>query len=132
MPRPTKELRKLSCILTDAECVKCSQQLTDEMDAIDREESDLAEYKKGYGFRIEQITGRMNELRTKIGTGREFRDVECSIEWDFTKKKKIVTRKDTKEVVSTTPISEEECQEELKLKDAAKKPIEKKEKVEKE
>ncbi len=120
MARLEKETIKLSCILTDPERIKYSQQLAEAIQERGREEDDLKSYKSSAKFRQDSIDGRVNDLTTKISTGKEFRDVECEIVWDFKKREKTWKRKDAKEVVRTARITDEELQEEIRFQDAQK------------
>lgn len=54
-------------------------------------------------------------MTEKVNSEKEFRFVECEIEYDFKKGTKTYRRKDTWDVHKTEPVTEEERQEELEL-----------------
>ena len=72
---------------------------------------------KRYKSEIETCKAEVARLRDQISTGKEYKDVECMIQYDFeVKKEKVYIRKDTGEMVRMIPLTERELQEELDLR----------------
>lgn len=57
----------------------------------------------------------IENLSLKISTGKEYRDVDCSVTFDQKLMKKFITRMDTGEVVETTKLTTADLQEELEF-----------------
>lgn len=111
MQRPVRSVEVLACVLTNEEKIKKSQEMCNAHQKIDELELDLEGIKKRFKSDIEGNEKIVLELRQQISTGKEYREVECSIVWEFDKKKKIYVRNDTAETVREVPISEHELQE---------------------
>lgn len=73
------------------------------------------ETKAAFKAQKERLQGEINDLLNQLRSGKEWREVEVSIEKDLKQRLEITTRLDTGEVVSTRPLGAEEMQGELKL-----------------
>jgi hypothetical protein len=111
MQRPVRSVEVLPCILTDEEKITKAQEMCNAHQKIDELELDLEGIKKQFKSDIEKLEKVALDLRQQVSTGKQYKDVECSIVWDFDEKKKVYVRNDTGEVVRETPISEHELQE---------------------
>jgi hypothetical protein len=109
--RPVRSVEVLPCILTDDEKIAKSQEMCSALSKVDSLELDLEGIKKRYKSDMETYEKIALDLRQQVSTGKQYKEVECSIVWDFDKKKKIYVRNDTGEVVHDVPISEYELQE---------------------
>lgn len=69
---------------------------------------------------IQVNEGKISKYAELVHSKKEYRSVECAIEWDFKKKQKRIVRNDTGEVVRTTTVTEAEMQEELGVPDKVK------------
>lgn len=120
MQRQTRSVDPLPCKLTVEELIQKGVELCDMHTKAEQLEKEFDGIKKHYKSQIEDAEKKVLEMRDQIQTRREYRQVECSIAYDFDdKKKKVYYRNDTGEIVREVPISEHELQEELKLREEA-------------
>lgn len=94
--RPTRTVETLGCKLTNDELLEKGDRLSNILTEI---ENRLAE---------------KNILKDQVLSKKEYREVECSIEYDWEKKVKRVIRTDNYVVVREAPINEFEIQEYMK------------------
>jgi len=113
--RKTKEKLTLECILTDQEKLVYSKQLAENLSKKQRAEDTLKSFKTQKTAEITGLDAEINLKVDKINSGREYRDVECAIFWDWDRKVKVWTRTDTGEVAKEDIIEEHEWQEEAEL-----------------
>jgi len=113
--RKTKEKLNLECVLTDQEKLAYSKQLAENLSKKQRAEDTLKSFNTQKKAEIAGLDAEINLKVDKINSGREYRDVECTIFWDWDRKVKVWTRTDTGEVAHEDIISEHELQEEADL-----------------
>lgn len=112
--RPTRSVETLSCRLSNDELLSKSDEIANVLSEIDSKEDEISGLKKFYKSEVEKLDQRKNILKDQISTKRAYREVECSIEYNFDKKIKMFVRMDTGEIVREVPIAEHECQEYMK------------------
>jgi hypothetical protein len=116
--RPVRAVETLPCKLTTDELLQKGVAIADAHAKMAELEKGLDGIKKHFKAEIETCEKDIQKLGTQLQTGKEYRDVECSITYDFDDKKiKTYTRNDTGEVVHEYPISETDLQEELKFRE---------------
>ena len=106
---------RLECTLTDKERLAYSKLLAEEISAKKRAEDELERFRKQQNATISGNDAQINLLSEKLNTGREFRDVECTIELNFATNTATITRNDTGELVKERPLKESERQESLEV-----------------
>lgn len=111
--RKTKENLHLECVLTDQEKLDYSKQLSENVSKKTRAEEHLKSFQTQIRAEITACDATINMLAEKLNTGKEYRMIECKIEYDFEKKEKVWIRKDTGEIAQQDIIDEKELQEEL-------------------
>lgn len=114
--RITKEKLYLECVLTDAEKLRYGAEMAELLNKKSRAEDQLKSTSTAIKAEIAAHDAKINDLSGKISTGKERRDVECEINYDWDRKVKSWIRKDTGEVTKEDIIPERELQEELELK----------------
>jgi len=115
--RPTRSVETIPCKLTVKEIIAKSQEQQSHLAKINELEKEAKGMAKYYKGEIEKAEKSVIFLSDQISTGREYREVECSITYDFdSKKEKVYRRVDTGETVRVVPISEFELQEELNFR----------------
>jgi len=90
-------------------------ELLEALSRIEALEKELSEYSKAQREEIKEIEGQVKGLRGSLETGTLPQEVDCSIEYDWEKGVKTITRKDTGEIYDRKPIEDEERQQELSL-----------------
>ena len=111
--RKTKEELHLECILTDQEKLNYSKQLSESVSKKTRSEEHLKSFQTQSRAEITACDATINLLAEKLNTGKEYRGVECEIEYNFETKERVWRRKDTGEIARQDIIPEKELQEEL-------------------
>ncbi len=117
MSRKEREVLTLSCKLNQKELREKSIEHADKLNEIDQLNKEMDDYKKGVKGQIAKLESEENILRDQVASGRVYRPVECTIFWDWEKKKKTWRRTDTNEFVKEEPVTEYELQEEMKLRE---------------
>lgn len=117
MPRQERAVLTLQCVLTDEELREKTIEHTHLLDEIDQLNDDLKSLKKRMMATIAEKEAEEASLRIVVNTGREHRKVECTINYDWEKKKKFFIRSDTGNTANVEPISDFELQEEMKLRE---------------
>jgi hypothetical protein len=75
---------------------------------------------KTHDEKVEKLDSAITHLTRVLCEGWEYRDVKCKVLWNKPKpKQKTIVRLDTGEQVEIVPMTEDECQEELDLKESA-------------
>jgi hypothetical protein len=115
MARLKKDVRPLECILTNEEKLKYSFEMAEYLAKKTAAEARKKSFTAQIGSELAECEEHLSLLGNKIRTGREFRDVECSITYDWDRKVKTWTRNDTNEIVKEDIITEHELQEEAEL-----------------
>lgn len=113
MGRQSKCVEYLPCELTPDELKQYSELMADSWSAKLRAEEQLKSVSTTIKSEIQVAEGKINKCAELVNSKREWRNVECSVEWDFKKKIKKIVRVDTGELVKTHPISDQEMQEDL-------------------
>ena len=111
--RDSKRSINLECILTEQEKLKYAKEMSEHVSKKHRVEDNLKSVSTQLKSEIASHEGSINSLAEKLNSGREYRMVECNVEYDFKKGVKTIIRTDTGEIAKVEEISEEERQEEL-------------------
>lgn len=114
--RLTKETRTLECILTDAEKLKYGAEMAELHYKKSRAEDQLKSIQSAIKADIAAHEAKINDLSQKISTGREYREVQCAIVYDWDRKVKSSIRNDTGEIAHEDIIPDRELQEEMDLR----------------
>ena len=118
MKRQTRAVETLPCKLTTEELLQKGVAIADAHAKMAELEKELDGIKKHFKAEIETCEKDIQKLGTQLQTGKEYREVECSITYDFDDKKiKTYIRKDTGEIVHEYPVSESDLQEELRFRE---------------
>lgn len=115
MARKEKETFYLEVELTPEELRECSNLMADAWRQKSRSEENLKSVSTQIKSEITAAEAKINKYAEMVNSRKEFRDVECRIEWDFTAKVKTYIRVDTNAIVKVVPISESELQEEIEI-----------------
>lgn len=113
--RQTKCKRVLDCVLTDMELIQraktMSQTMNKKVAADDKLKSATTQIKA----EIAQLESEIKSLQVVVSSGKEFREIECKIDYDWDKRIKSVVRTDTGVIVEEDIIPESELQEHFKF-----------------
>lgn len=123
--RRTKELMELDCELSDQQKLATAKelgQIFNRMTGLQRQKAALDKEMKE---KINDLEGQVAGMCETLHNGTERRKVNCKIKYDFKRKKKTWFRDDTKKIVKTLPLSDDDIQEDLKLKGGKDKKAEK-------
>ena len=116
MPLDTKPLtRNLKCMLTQDETRTYGIELARENAAKDEAEERKKEVDAQLKAEIESHSTRALSIARKINNGYEYRDVECTLDCNYTKNSATIRRTDTGEVIETRAMTQEERQMGLNL-----------------
>lgn len=115
MGRKKTEVMKLECILNDKELKDYSKELSKELTDKSRAEDDKKAFNSQMKARIDGHDARISALSEKIGSEKEYRDIECEVVYDWKAKTRSYLREDTGEIAFTDIIPERELQEEMEL-----------------
>ena len=115
--RNTKCTRSLECVIEEEKLRNYAKDLADVTKKKMRMEDQKRSFTKQIGAELEACSAQINLLSDKVSTGKEYRDIECAIEYDWERKEKAIVRIDTGDVVSTDIIKEDELQEHLNLEE---------------
>jgi len=111
MKRPDKENLTLECQLTDTEKLAYSKKLA----YANQRLYHLEDQKKAYNSQIksdmEKSGSEISYLSQAIDSGKEYRDIECTVEYDWIANQMIWIRIDTGEVAKKEIIPKEFLQE---------------------
>lgn len=118
--RLTKVKRNLECTIEPDKLREFSKELSMAVKKIEGLTDDKKAYNKRVGSDIAANESKRRELADKVLTGKEQRSVDCKVVYHFDRKEKEIIRNDTNEIVETDIITEEELQEEIRLKDKKK------------
>ena len=113
--RKVRDSMTLPCILTDEEKAKYSADLAQAVSDKKKHEGEMERFKSQNKAQITSCETTIDLCAELVNTGREYRSVECSIEYDFDNKTKKWIRIDTGEEVKHDIITESELQEEAQL-----------------
>lgn len=115
-----KESRFLEVDLTKDEKIEIGKELAElhlAVVGLELERGDLKEQIKDIDAKIKINEGDMDILFKKIGSGKEEREVECTVLIDYEKREKVVTRNDTGMEVERRPITDQEAQTTLEYEE---------------
>jgi len=113
--RQTKETLSLKCVLTDEEKLKYGAEQSAANAKRHRLEDELKSFKKQKDYEIAQCETSENLNAERVNNGYEYRQIACTINYDFARKVKEWVRSDTGEIAKEDIISEDELQEEAGL-----------------
>jgi hypothetical protein len=113
--RPTEDTLTLPCILNDQEKIEYGLQQAEALQKMEEAENKKKEFDSQIKADIEKYEARAHEIGHKLTSGKEYREVECEIVYDFKNKTRAWIRKDTKEEAKNDIIPEEMLQEEIPL-----------------
>ena len=116
MNRKLSVSANLECKLSDIDIAKLGKELATIHSEKNRIESRMKSYQSQCKADIAQCNATIQSISERVNTGKEFRDVECRIFYDFNSGTKEFIRVDTGEIVRTERISDAEIQEELDLR----------------
>lgn len=117
-PDVKKITQKLRCLLTDAEKINAGKELADATEELTSLSEDKSQVMADFKAKMSAEEAKISVLSSKLRTGYEFKNVLCEIHFDKPEAgQKQTIRLDTKEVVTTEPLSEEEKQRRLPLED---------------
>jgi hypothetical protein len=123
--RITKEILDLECFLTDEEKLKYSKQMAEAFTNKCRAEDAMKSFSSQKKAEIQNLESAVNLLADKLNSGKEYRPIECMVEYNFDDKTKRWIRNDTQEIIKEDIITEEELQEELNLRNESERPAKK-------
>jgi hypothetical protein len=120
MAKPKPEIIKITqllrCQLSDDEQIQSGKELADATNELTELENEKAQIVSDFKARMTAVEARVAVLGNKLRSGYEFRQVECSVTMDIPEPgQKQTVRLDTKEVVATAAMSEDEKQRKLEL-----------------
>jgi hypothetical protein len=113
--RPTKETFSLKCMLTEEEKLKYGVEMSEAVSEKSRKEDDLKSVSTQFKAEIAGLNAKVGAIAEKIRSGSEYRNVECTIVYDWDRKVRTWIRKDTGEIYRDDIIPEHMLQEEMKL-----------------
>jgi hypothetical protein len=111
--RKTTVKKQLECVLTNDEMLSYSKEMSKYISEQMQAEGNQKAYVSQMKAIIEEAKSHINSLNLKIGTGREFREVECRVFYDWDKKTKQYFRLDTGDLCGDDIITHDEIQEEM-------------------
>ena len=113
--RESKRYEQLECVLSDDELKVYSKSMAEAFKSKEKVEAELQAFKSKKKGEVEAYDALVKDMSYKISSGKEFRKVECRVNYDWDNKEKIIARIDTGEIVDIEIISEHELQEEAEL-----------------
>ncbi len=116
--RINNEKLMLPCALTNDEKLSYGLEMATEQQRVLEAEGRKQSFNSSIKAEIETHEARAHEIGNKLTSGKEYRDVECTIERDWDAKTRRWIRSDTGEIAKEDIIPESEIQEELELNEA--------------
>lgn len=111
--------KNVPVLLTITELLEISKELARANQDLARATNQKKEMAASFAATQKIAEAGIENLSLKISTGKEYRDVECSVTFDQKQMKKIIIRMDTGEVVETTKLTTADLQEELEFYEGA-------------
>lgn len=108
--RQKKEVLNLECRLTDSEKLDYGRENAGLQITIEQKRSALKEIRDRYNDEISASESRILVLSRALDSGKEYRSVECRIERDWERGRKLWYRNDTGELAKDDIIPEDEIQ----------------------
>lgn len=114
MKTKTVQVKKsLHVKLTQEEFNDHAIELAKLMSERDRIESSLASMRSSFKASIDETTAKIAKERQLVQEGREWRDVHCTVVYDYDERRVITTRTDTGEVIEDRAMRLDEMQMEM-------------------
>ena len=113
--RPVKEMLTLPCMLTNDEKIVYGLEQAESLQKMEEAENKKKEFDAQIKADIEKHEAKAHEIGHKLTSGKEYREVECTIKYDFKEKVRVWIRKDNGEEAKQDIIPEEMLQEEMDL-----------------
>lgn len=107
--------KSLPCVLTQEEIINKAKEMTEQMGVLCDLENRKKEAMSDFLAKQKSCEANINSSRQIVYSGKEYRNIECYLEFDFEKNIKQLIRTDTGEIYETQTISSEEKQEHLEL-----------------
>jgi hypothetical protein len=111
--RQIKETLNLECRLTDQEKLDYGRENAVLQIMIDQKRLALKEIRDRYNAEISASESRILVLSRALDSGKEYRPIECRIERDWNRGRKLWFRNDTGEIAKDDIIPEDELQEHI-------------------
>lgn len=117
MAKPeVNKISQLRCQLTDDEKIQAGKELAEATNELEAIEDDKKQIVSDFKAKSTAAEARVAVLSNKLRSGYEFRSVECSVTFNTPEEgQKQTVRLDTKEVIATAPMTDEEKQTKLDL-----------------
>jgi len=113
--RPQKETLILPCQLTEDEIRLYGMKIAEELPKEALLDNELKEFKDQVNANKSKIHAEIMDLTNRVNMKKEYREVECTIKYNFEREEKIWIRLDTGEIVKKEGIPATEMQEVLPL-----------------
>jgi len=111
MQRPSKETLEIECVLTKDEKLAYSEKLAHANQNLYSLENKKKAYNTQIKAEMEKSEAEVAYLSQAIGSGKEYREIECRIEYDWDDNKMFWIRIDTGEPVKDARIPDDLRQE---------------------
>ena len=108
-------VQRLQCVLTQSEILQYAKRMVGIRSSRLENEDQLDALKKEFNARIATLEAQESELALKIGTGKEWREVACTVTLDYASGDCYTVRDDTFEEIHRRPLTAEERQKKLPL-----------------
>lgn len=113
-PETKKSKRYLRCNFTDPEKLEIAKRMAEAKNRLDALEGDKKRVVKDFDAKIATEESNLSVESSKINSGYEFRNVECTEHFDQPKAgKKRVIREDTQDEVGVEDMTDDDKQREL-------------------
>lgn len=109
-PHRERYTSQQECVLTQDELLARGHDLAENYAAQTRKEASLASVKSQFKSELEIIAGAISKLAGIVSNGREFREVECFRDWQYTTREVVSVRGDTGEIIERRPMRQDELQ----------------------
>lgn len=106
-------VKKLPCVLTDAELLDFGQKIAAVKQELDNHVEQTKATAKTMGARKAELEARVNEIAVCLRTKKEIRDVSYREEADFKAGLALTIRDDTNQTLASRPLTPDERQERL-------------------
>lgn len=102
------EMKSLPVDLTETERIQYARQLAQEFAKYDMIEADKKDATARLGKMLKEQRALLDDLTERVNTGKEFREVECEILFDFQRRLVETYRNDTRQLVASRPMTKDE------------------------
>jgi len=117
--KTVKIVKSLNVELTEEEFKAHAVELAKMMSERDRIENQMQSMRSQFKAELDEATAKINRERTLVQTGREWRDIHCTVVYDYDKKRVVTSRTDTGEVIEDRVMRLDEMQVEMDFDDAS-------------